>query len=79
MSLLSSIFPLANEARSAQMSTLELLENENEQVYALWVAVPRLSRLPSHLGTPDIFEASSSSSSLVLTLNFQLTFSAFSS
>ena len=35
------------------MSTLELLENENEQVYAIWVTVPRLSRLPSHLGTPD--------------------------
>ena len=40
MSLLSSIFPSVNEARRAQMSTLELLENENEQVYALWVAVP---------------------------------------
>ena len=65
-------------ASSAQMSSLELLENENEEVYALWVAVPRLSRLPIHLRTPDIFEASSSSS-LVLTLNFQLTFSAFSS
>lgn len=35
------------------MSTLELLENANEQVYAIWVAVPRLLWLPSHLGTPD--------------------------
>ena len=53
MSLLSSIFPSVNEARRAQMSTLELLENANEQLYAIWVAVPRLLWLPSHLGTPD--------------------------
>ena len=39
------------------MSALELLLNQNQQVYALWVAIPRLSLLPIHLRTPDIVEA----------------------
>ena len=40
-----------------RMSALELLVNQNQQVYALWVAIPRLSLLPIHLRTPDIIEA----------------------
>ena len=40
-----------------RMSALELLLNQNQQVYALWVAIPRLSLLPIHLSTPDIVEA----------------------
>ena len=39
-----------------RMSTLELSENQNEQVYPLWVAVSRLSLPPIHLRTPDMFK-----------------------
>ena len=47
--------PMKPEVR--RMSTLELLQNPNQQAYALWVPIPRLSLLPIHLRTPDIVEA----------------------
>lgn len=53
-----------------RMSTLELLENKNEQVYALWVAVPRLSLAPIHLRTPDAL-SENSFSSMISNFNFQ--------
>ena len=53
-----------------RLSTLEILENKNEQVYALWVAVPRLSLAPIHLRTPDAL-SENSFSSLISNFNFQ--------